>query len=204
LNANQYETDFHGGERQGSQHERPAVLSRVAPRNEDFSWGRHAALWREAFREMGRVPSRVAVMVAAIVVMTTPLVAALALSEGMKDDYALMVGQGGDVYVTRDLYGSNGPIERDAVARFGLMEGVIQAVTRVIGRANFQGKLFAVLGLDSAHLPHNIAVVEGAGPSQSSEVMIGRKAANHLGLSVNDKVWVQTGGGQELLITSLD
>ncbi len=127
-----------------------------------------------------RNPVRSGVLILSLVALISPLVVATSISEGLKTQYSDILREGADVYVTRDNFGSNAPIELSVADRFKEIQGVARVVPRIIGRTYAQGKFLAILGIDSGQLPPAIHVTRGRKPMTKGEVMLGWRAAQYL------------------------
>lgn len=126
-------------------------------------------------------------MLVCLVAVLTPFATGLAVSEGVRDQYADMVGQGPDVLVTGDAYGSNAPLPLTIAHRIAAIQGVTRVVPRVIGRTYAKGKFLAVLGMDPLALPASIRLIAGRSPNVAGDVMIGRRAAEYLKIDVGTR-----------------
>lgn len=156
----------------------------MPPLREGASWGKHRALCAQAVFHLSTSPERTAVLLLCLVAILTPLAAGLAVSEGIRSQYADVVREGADLYIAGDAYGSNAPISVSTVDRIAALQGITRVVPRVIGRTYAAGKFFAILGTDVRTLPASIRVGEGNAPSARGDVMIGRRAARHLNIHV--------------------
>lgn len=148
---------------------------------------RHWALLSAAVGAIFRNPLRSGMVIVCIVAILSPLVTAIGICEGIKDQYAGILKEGADVYVTRDNYGSNAPIEMSVSERLMEIPGVTRVVPRIIGRAYAHGKFLAVFGISSTFMPRSIQMVEGRKPETRGDVIIGQRAAKHLNLKVGSR-----------------
>lgn len=153
----------------------------------DLNAGKHTALAGQAAKYLLRNPVRSGVVVLAVVATLSPLVTALALCEGVKHQYSSAVNEGADIYVARDYYGSNAPIELTMVHRLRAIQGVTAVTPRVIGRTYVRGKFMAILGIGSQFVPPAIELVQGRKPVARGEVIIGRTAGEYLGLQLGSR-----------------
>lgn len=138
-----------------------------------------------------------------LTVVLTPLVTAIAINEGLKSEYARVLGEGGDVYVTRDNYGSNAPIELAVCERIKAIQGVTQVIPRVIGRTYAHGKLITVLGIDSDRLPPSLKVSQGRKAEQRGEVLLGFRVAQYLNAGVGSSFSLEINPGKVFRIVGL-
>jgi ABC-type lipoprotein release transport system permease subunit len=114
----------------------------------------------------------------------SPLVTAIAINEGVKSEYARVLKESGDAFVTRDNYGSNGPIELAMAEHIKAIQGVTRVIPRVIGRTYAQGKLITVLGVSYDSVFPTIKVIHGRKPKHNGEAMLGFRAAQYLNMEV--------------------
>jgi ABC-type lipoprotein release transport system permease subunit len=149
--------------------------------------GKHHALFVNALRGVARNPVRSAVVIFCLTALLAPFVVGIAMSEGIKSQYQSALKQGGDVFVTRDLYGSNAPIELAMIEQIRSIPGVTDVVPRIIGRTYLKGKFLAVLGIDPEHFPPSIRVIQGRRPRGKGEVLLGRSAAAYAALDVGSR-----------------
>jgi len=165
---------------------RNACLFTFGPRA-SASFAAHRALCVEAVYQLLKSPARSAVVLVFLVTLLTPFAAGLAVSEGVRDQYAAAVREGPDVYITGDTYGSNAPLPVSTADRIAALHGVTRVVPRVIGRTYTQGTFLAILGIDPTALPASIRLVEGHEPTAGGDVMIGRRAAKYLRIRVGSQ-----------------
>ena len=93
--------------------------------------------------------------------------------------------------MARDHYGSNAPVELGVAETIRALPGVIEVVPRVVGRTYVQGRFMAVLGLPLASLPASVRLVRGALPAGRGEVLLGERAAEHLGAEIGSGFSIQ-------------
>jgi ABC-type lipoprotein release transport system permease subunit len=163
----------------------------VERRRQPSMVGRHRALFLNALRCVLRNPVRSAMVVLCLTALLAPFVTGIAISEGIKSQHNGALDQGGDVYVARDHYGSNGPIELDMIEKIRAIPGVTEVVPRVIGRAYVKGKFLAVLGVAPEHFPGSIHLTRGRRPQAENEVLLGKDAAAYAGLDVGSRFSVE-------------
>ena len=148
---------------------------------------KHAALFLNALRCLVRNPVRSVVVILCLTALLSPFVAGIAISEGIKAQHREMLKQGGDVYVARDNYGSNAPIELAMMDQIRDIPGVTNVIPRIIGRTYVRGKLLVVLGVAPENFPRSIEIVGGRGLEGRGEVLIGKKAAAYAGMDVGGR-----------------
>lgn len=164
---------------------------------------KHRALFLNAIKCLLRNPVRSTVVILCLIALLSPFVTAIAICEGIKSQYREMLNQAGDVYVARDNYGSNAPIELEMIGHLKEIQGVTEVVPRVIGRTYVKGKFLAVLGIDPEHMPSSIRLVRGRMPKGNGDVIIGREAAKFLKLEIGSRFSIKRNPGQVFQIVGL-
>lgn len=145
---------------------------------------KHWALVTHAAGCLFRFPLRSGMVVISLTAVLSPLVTAIAINEGVKSEYARVLKESGDTFVTRDNYGSNGPIELAMAEHIKAIQGVTRVIPRVIGRTYAQGKLITVLGVSYNSVSPSITVIHGKKPEHKGEAMLGFRAAQYLNIEV--------------------
>lgn len=148
---------------------------------------KHRALFLNAIRCALRNPVRSTTVILCLTALLAPFVTGIAISEGTKSQHRDTLQQGGDVYVTRDHYGSNAPIELHMIEQIRGIPGVTHVVPRIIGRTYVKGKFLAVLGMAPESLPSSIHVIRGRQPQARNEVLLGEHAAVYASLNVGSR-----------------
>jgi len=133
----------------------------------------------------------------------TPFVVAVSISEGIKMQYKNILNQGADIYIARDNYGSNAPIELKIIKQLELIQGVVNVVPRIIGRTYFKQKFVSVLGLPLNYIPSSIKIIEGRLPDNKNEVILGYKAARYSNLTTGSQFSIPKYSNQVFVITGL-
>ncbi len=164
---------------------------------------KHGALFINALKCLLRNPVRSSIVILCLIALITPFVTAIAICEGVKSQYTTTLNQAGHVYVTRDNYGSNAPIELEMIERLKEIQGVTKVVPRVIGRTYVKGKVLAILGIDPEHMPSSIRLFRGRAPGGDGDVIIGWEAAKYLKLKIGSKFSIKRGPGQVFQIVGL-
>ncbi len=164
---------------------------------------KHGALFLNALKCLLRNPVRSTIGIFCLIALLTPFVTAIAICEGIKSQYREMLNQAGDVYIARDNYGSNAPIELEMIGHLKEIQGVTEVVPRVIGRTYVKGKFLAVLGIDPEHKPSSIRLVRGRAPKENGDVIIGREAAKFLKLKIGSRFSIKRNPGQVFQIVGL-
>jgi ABC-type lipoprotein release transport system permease subunit len=148
---------------------------------------KHVALFLNATASLFRSRARNIAAMICLVALLSPFVAAIAISEGMKEQHERVLFEAGDVYVARDNYGSNAPVELSLSARLSEVQGVIQVVPRIVGRVYARGKLLTILGVGPRFIPSSLHMVEGRKSAARGDVIIGKNAANYLEVGIGSR-----------------
>jgi len=164
---------------------------------------KHQTLCLNAAKFLLRNPLRSASVILCLIAILSPFVTAIAICEGIKFQYANILKEGGDLYVSRDSYGSNAPIELSLIERFEAIQGITKVIPRVIGRTYVKGKFMAVLGISSASIPPSIQLISGREPKAKGEVILGQSAAEYLNLKVGSRFSIDRNPGQVWQIVGL-
>ena len=143
---------------------------------------RHKNLLYAALSDIIRRRIRSIVVSLCLATILFPLVTALAISEGLRFQAEIAVNEGPDVYITRELYGGEGPIFLACSAKLSNLEGISRVTARVIGRTYFVDRLVAVVGLDRDGLLALKPIVQGDVPKVRGEVVVGRGIAKEFGI----------------------
>jgi ABC-type lipoprotein release transport system permease subunit len=165
--------------------------------------GKHGALFLNALKCLLRNPVRSTIVILCLIALLAPFVTAIAICEGVKSQYTKILNQAGHVYVARDNYGSNAPIELEMIKHLKEIQGVTEVVPRVIGRTYVKGKFLAVLGMDPKHMPPSIRLIRGRAPEGNGDVVIGREAAEFLNLKIGSRFSIKRNPGQTFEIVGL-
>lgn len=164
---------------------------------------KHRALFLNAIKCLLRNPVRSTVVILCLIALLSPFVTAIAICEGIKSQYREMLNQAGDVYVARDNYGSNAPIELEMIGHLKEIQGVTEVVPRVIGRTYVKGKFLAILGIDPGYIPASIRLEKGRAPKAKGDVIIGRGASEYLNLGLGSRFSIKRSPGQLFQIVGL-
>ncbi|MEW6350946.1 MAG: FtsX-like permease family protein [Thermodesulfobacteriota bacterium] len=182
----------------------PDIGEDAAPFEEKFfTLGKHWTLLVHAAATLLRFPLRSAVVVMCLAVILSPFVTAIAINEGVKSEYAHSLRESGDVLVTADSYGSNAPVDLQVMKRIEAIQGVTRVVPRVIGRTYVEGKLIAVVGSGYDSVSPSVRVIRGRTPTAARELMLGFRAARHLGLDVGTRFSLTRRSGMVFEIVGL-
>lgn len=166
-------------------------------------FSKHKALFFSAIKCLLRNPVRSIVVILCLTALLCPFVAAIAICEGIKSQFASILEEGCAVYVARDNYGSNAPIELDMMAKLRGIQGVTKVVPRVTGRTYVKGKFLAVLGISSQRTPSSVQIIKGRPPKARGEVILGWKAAEYLNLRLGSKFTIERSPSQVFQIVGL-
>ena len=148
---------------------------------------KHRELFLNAAACLLRSRARSAMVIICLVVLLSPFVAAVSISEGIKEQHERALTESGDVYVARDHYGSNAPVELSLSERLTEIQGVTRVVPRIVGRTYARGKFLAILGVGLQYVPRSLHMIEGRKPEASGDVIIGKNAANYLGVGIGNR-----------------
>ena len=164
---------------------------------------KHIALLSAATKCLVRNPVRSGIVLLCLVAILSPFVTAIAICEGIKAQYANILKDGGDIYVARDNYGINAPIEVGMIDRFQRLQGVTKVVPRVIGRTYVKGKLLVILGIPIPSIPSSIRITDGKTPGGRGEVILGGGAAGYLNLDLGNRFSIERKPDQVFKIVGL-
>ena len=164
---------------------------------------KHQALFLNASKGLLRNPIRSIIVILCLIAILSPFVTAIAICEGIKNQYSSVLANGCDVYVARDNYGSNAPIELDMIDQFRSIQGVTHVIPRVIGRTYVEGKFLAILGISPKSIPSSIELTKGREPEKKGEVILGQRAADYLNLKLGSEFSIIRNPGQVFRIVGL-
>jgi len=171
---------------------------------EDKSFtSKHRALFLNAIKCLLKNRVRSTVVIVCLIALLSPFLTALSICEGIKSQYREMLNQAGDVYVARDHYGSNAPMELKMIEYLKNIQGVTEVVPRVIGRTYVKGKFLAVLGINPEHMPPSIRLIRGRVPKGNGDVIICLEAARFLKLKIGSRFSIKRNPGQVFRIVGL-
>lgn len=164
---------------------------------------KHQALFLNALKGLLRNPVRSIIVILCLIALLSPFVTAITICEGVKSQYSSILREGCDVYVARDNYGSNAPIELSVVGKLEGIQGVTKVVPRVIGRTYVRGKFLAILGIGSEFIPSSVQIIKGRLPRAKGEVILGWKAAEYLELKLGSEFTIERNPTQDFRIVGL-
>ena len=144
---------------------------------------KHINLFLEAISGLVRSRGRSLVIFFCLSGVVLPFITAIAVSEGVRQQAAVSVQAGADLYVTRSQYGRNGPVSLAEIDNIAAMPGVVKVVPRIVGRTYLGEELAVVVGMD---YPDQQAVKEQETQLAMGEVLIGSTLASKLGLAEGD------------------
>lgn len=121
------------------------------------------------------------IVVLCLSAILVPFISALSISEGTKKQSMISVEQGADIYLTMDMYGRNGMIPAALSGEIEKIDGVTEAVPRVIGRIYVEGRLAVLLGLPEERFASAAGFIDGPPPVRDG-IVIGKGLAESLGL----------------------
>ena len=143
---------------------------------------RHKNLLFTALGDLTRRPVRSIVVTLCLAAILLPLVTALAISQGLRFQAEISIKEGADFYLSKDLFGGEGPISLACLKAVSDLEGISRARVRVVGRTYFVDRLVAVVGLDREGLLALKPLVEGDIPKIRGELVVGQGIANEFGI----------------------
>ncbi len=143
----------------------------------------HFNLFIQAVLSIFRNRDRSLVVIGCLLAVLVPFVTAMAVSEGVREQSALSIEAGADLYITSAQYGRNGPIGIEKVAEFLEIPGVVKVVPRISGRTYLGEELALVVGIDSPELLSSNSQRLGSG-----EALMGRALAERLELQKGDEL----------------
>jgi len=164
---------------------------------------KHQALFWNSLKNLLRNPVRTIIVILCLIALLSPFVAAIAICEGVKYQYSKILREGGDVYVARDNYGINAPIELDMIDQLRRIQGVTKVVPRVIGRTYVKGKLLLILGITSEYIPSSIQLIQGRTPRAKGEVILGQRASEYLNLELGTRFSIKRNPEQVFQVVGL-
>jgi ABC-type lipoprotein release transport system permease subunit len=147
---------------------------------------RHSNLLALAAENVARKPRGYAVAASALLLALVPLLAGVAVSEGLKAQALASLDVGADLYCSWDTFGRGSPLpngELDALRDVG---GVTRVVPRIVGRVPIAGEIAILIGVPLAELQGEALAkdrsLSGSLPGDASEVLVGCELARSLGL----------------------
>ncbi len=143
----------------------------------------HINLFIQAVLSIQRNRDRSLVVIGCLLAVLVPFVTAMAVSEGVREQSALSIDAGADLYITSAQYGRNGPISLEKVKEFSEIPGVVKVVPRISGRTYLGEELATVVGIDSPNFFSNRQEQLATG-----EVLMGRSLAERLELRKGDEL----------------
>jgi ABC-type lipoprotein release transport system permease subunit len=143
----------------------------------------HINLFIQAVLSIGRNHARSLVVIGCLLAVLVPFVTAMAVSEGVREQSAISIDAGADLYISTAQYGRNGPINIEKVEEFSKIPGVVKVVPRISGRTFLGEELATVVGIDAPDFTgkRHKALTTG-------EVLMGRSLAKRLQLKKGDEL----------------
>ncbi|NVM25154.1 MAG: FtsX-like permease family protein [Desulfobacterales bacterium] len=181
----------------------PIVTANLSNQQSTPIFGKHQALFLNALKGLLRNPVRNIIVILCLIALLSPFVTAITICEGVKSQYSSILREGCDVYVARDNYGSNAPIELSMMGKLKEIQGVTKVVPRVIGRTYVRGKFLAILGIGSQFIPSSVQIIKGRLPGAKGEVILGWRAAEYLELKPGSEFTIERNPGQNFRIVGL-
>ena len=150
---------------------------------------KHFAIFQTSAGNIARHRLRSLAVVLCLVSILSPFLSAVALLEGIKEQSLLSVEEGADIYVTMDLFGRNGVIPLAAAEAFKKIDGVTDAVPRVVGRIVINGRQAVLLGIPFDNGGTAAQLISGSFP-KAGEVIMGAKLARTLKTGLGEQVGI--------------
>jgi ABC-type lipoprotein release transport system permease subunit len=150
---------------------------------------RHANLLWAAAESLDRHRLRAVVTVLCLVSAVAPYQAALAVLEGVREESALSVAGGPDLYVAGSAFGREAPVNRDLAAAIASLPGVRRVRPRITGRIYLGAKLVTVVGIDEPGAALAMVAAAAAKPPPAplqGEALVGAGVARATGLKPGD------------------
>lgn len=113
--------------------------------------------------------------------MHTFFLVGLAISEGVRLQANISVEQGADIYVTGDQFGSNGPIQVSLIEDIKRIDGVVDAIPRIVGRTYFGGRIVIIVGLLNTKI-NDIEIIKGKRILNKGDVIVGEALSREFDL----------------------
>ena len=133
-----------------------------------------------------------AVAAAALFLGLTLLLSGVAISEGVKAEAHASVLAGANLYCTWDVFGRDAAMPAEKVEMLSKIEGVVEAVPRIVGRIKV-GEVFAlVVGVPFTRLAGKALPLRGALPASGAEVLVGCELAREVGLAPGMRVGLES------------
>ncbi|HEU4394622.1 MAG TPA: ABC transporter permease [Planctomycetota bacterium] len=137
-------------------------------------------------------PMRSAAIVACVVGLLVPLIAGLAIAEGLRDQAADAARLGADIVVAGERFGRPAPLPLEAADRIRAIAGVSSVRARVTGTVHLGAALepAVVVGVEGGALPAGTRCVEGAPFDADADyrLVVGARLARRLGLAPGSKI----------------
>jgi ABC-type lipoprotein release transport system permease subunit len=124
-----------------------------------------------------------AVAAAPLFLALTLLLCGVAISEGVKAQAHASVLAGANLYCTWDMFGRDAALPAEKVDALAKIDGVVEAVPRVVGRIRLGEEQALVVGVPFARLAGRALPLRGALPKSGAEVLIGCELARAVGLA---------------------
>lgn len=122
-----------------------------------------------------------------IIAILSPFIAAVAISEGIREQSLISVKEGADLYLTLDEFGRNAAIPLTHLDEIKNIFGVTKAIPRIIGRGFLQNKLAVIVGINKEDIPKSVSCISGRVFAHAGEVVVGSELARHFRLQPGDQ-----------------
>lgn len=154
--------------------------------------GSFPAVARSGLQSVLLHPLRSAATVACVAALLLPLVAGLAIHEGLREQAADAARLGADLVVTGIRFGRPAPLPEGAGALLASFPGVVSVRPRIVGAVELGAarERAVLVGIDPGDVPPDLRAVEGRlfRPGGGNEVVLGSRLAGRLGLAPGDRI----------------
>jgi ABC-type lipoprotein release transport system permease subunit len=139
---------------------------------------------------VGRSPFRSFIIVLSLAAILFPFLAAISISEGIKEQSKISVEEGADFYVAGDAAGSSVPLPLNDIDRFKGLPGVSRVVPRIVGRAYLGEGIVTVVGMPEGTFPESLQLISGRGVEKKNEVIVGAALSHTYDLKVGSRFYL--------------
>ncbi|MCF6157480.1 MAG: ABC transporter permease [wastewater metagenome] len=148
---------------------------------------KHINLLLLATENILRHKTKTVVVCLCIVAILSPFITAIAISEGIREQSLISVGESADLYLTYDEFGRNAAVPLKYLDEIKKIFGVTKAIPRIIGRGYLQNKLAVIVGIRREDIPPSVSCISGRVFEHAHEVIVGYELANHFQLHPGDQ-----------------
>ena len=133
--------------------------------------------------------ARTLILILALAAILFPFLAAISISEGIKQQSQISVQEGADFYVAGEAAGSNTPLPLAELDRFRKLPGVIRVVPRIVGRAYLKERAITIVGLPDG-VPDSLLSAGGRPIRNKGEVVVGASLSDRYGLKPGSRFYM--------------